>query len=666
MRSSLLLIPALVTAAACAKEPAPASAPAPAVRAPEPVAPPVGAYSEKLLDDVAQLATGHPLDPAKRTATLEALRAGTTTVDAFLEELVKTDDFASVVVPRVLLGELDFGPVNFRMWSLQNKVVDGQTIAFYRKPCDVKDTTEVVPWWDRTTKVRICNADYQPDTLTTKSGDSCSSIMARDSAECGCGPQLVNCVRDQAQSEQVFNSLYRETTGTIAHIVSSDQPFKDVFTTTYSSRDRMTEYIRMRDMLYAGKISKIPDLSKWPEQPVWAPRGEFWPGSQSGILTTKQYLYVSCGPRDRMRLIFARTWCTTPGSFGVTSELFSKLVADHTDIRFIGTGWQALAQQPGCTDCHARMDYGMQFFMGYPAITKSITPVPQQSRHGERGPIYMQDINDPRGDADLTPPALGELIVSQPEFGQCLSKLVGEHVLGSTASLEDRDQLLEKFKETGKMRSLFIAALRLYVQRNANAEQPTTPPVPTVTSRPVTEQVSVSPALAAQLVEHCADCHDDGAHPFLKGFEASHVLSRDVLITAANFVASGLMPANSVMPERAKDDMLTGMIADLAPDATWAQNAHAYWLGELAGSRVHHVGAVKERIAREAAYTLTPGDRARVVEDVLEGELETLTPALVSSVGQLAAASCRPLASTPDAYRDCLRRALRPESMFVK
>jgi len=55
-----------------------------------------------------------------------------------------------------------------------------------------------------------------------------------------------------------------------------------------------------------------------------------------------------------------------------------------------------------------------------------------------------------------------------------------------------------------------------------------------------------------------------------------------------------------------------------------------------------------------------------VVEDVLEGELETLTPALVSSVGQLAAASCRPLASTPDAYRDCLRRALRPESMFVK
>jgi hypothetical protein len=616
------------------------------------------ASSGPVRDHLALLALGRPLESAQRDRA--------SSLDDYLEMLVRDPDFARIVVPRVLLGELNFGPLSYYgMHALKSTVVDGQTVHHYRKPCALADSVEVVPWWDQSTRIRICSADYKPEGYKSKDGHYCSGTMVWSSPECGCGVKLVNCVRDSKHNAELIESLYQETIGTIAHLVGADAPLADVFTTVSSFRDRNTEYMRMRDKLYAGKIRDIPDLASWPAEGKWAPREELFPGAHSGILTNIQYLYISDGPRDRMRLVFARTWCSTPGSFGVTSAQFSELVAGHADIRSTAEGWKGIAAAPGCTDCHARMDYGMQFFMAYPPIGTSVTPILGASRHTERGPMYLRDIDDPRGEAKLTPRALGELIVKQPEFAACMVTRVQDHVLGSSATPEDRKVLLDTFAATGKMRPLFVAALRLFAQRAAMHAPPPLPAI-TVSPKATGDEVAVPVALATAIEKHCGDCHEDGKHPIFAGLATKRSLSRELVLTTANLVAADLMPKDGVLGNADKRAMLAQIIELLAPDATWAANASAYWLDQLAGSRTHQLSAVKERVATEAGYELAPEDRARTVEDVLEAELLTVTPSFMSELGQVALKTCRPLAADTERYRACLRKATRPDAFLVR
>ena len=653
MRSWLLLI-LIVGCRAEARE-MPASPPLLVEAAP--VA--AGASNERLLNDLALLTTGHPLDEKSRAA------ASTKPLDQYLSQLVHDPAFAKTIAPGVLLGEINFGPMSYYgMHRLKTTVVDGKTVHHFRKPCALADSVEVTPWWDQKTPIRICTADYKPEAFKAKDGRYCSGTMVDDVPECGCGLKLINCVRDGKHGGELIESLHQETLRTIAHIVDTDAPFADVFTTVSTFRDRNTEYMRMRDQLYAGKIRDIPDLASWPAEGKWAPREEMWPGAHSGILTTIQYLYISDGPRDRMRLVFARTWCSTPGSFGVTSAQFKELVAGHADIRSTGQGWQGIAAAPGCSDCHARMDYGMQFFNAYPPIGTSVTPILADSLHKKRGPIYMRDIDDPRGEAPLTPRSLGELIVKQPEFAECMVTRVQDHVLGSAARPEDRKVLLDTFTATGKMRPLFLAALRLFAERAAPT--PTPKPAITISGKPVGDVVAVPAPLAAAIEKHCGDCHEDGKNAFFADLTTKRSLSREHLLTSANMMAAGLMPKEGTLLKADKRAMLVQIIEVLAPDETWAANASTYWLDQMAGSRTHQLAVVKERVANESGYTLTPDDRRRSVESVLEGDLMTVTPSFMSEMGQLALKACRSLAADVTRYRKCLRTATRPDAFLVR
>lgn len=629
-----------------------------------PAAPVAAAPDARLLDDLALLAIGRPLDATTRDELARALRANEKTLDQYLTELVRDPAFAKTTAPNVLLGEINFGPMSYYgMHRLKSTVVDGKPVHHFRKPCALADSVEVTPWWDQKTPIRICTADYKPEGFKAKDGRYCSGTMVDDVPECGCGPKLINCVRDGKHNGELITSLHEETLRTIAHIVETDAPFADVFTTVNSFRDRNAEYMRMRDQLYVGKIRDIPDLSSWPAEGKWAPREEMWPGAHSGILTNIQYLYLSDGPRDRMRLVFARTWCSTPGSFGVTSAQFKDLVGAHADIRSTGEGWQGIAAAPGCSDCHARMDYGMQFFAAYPPIGTSVTPILADSRHKERGPIYMRDIDDPRGEATLTPRSLGELIVKQPEFADCMATRVQEHVLGSAARPEDHELLLQTFKSTGKMRPLFLAALRLFAERAAPARARA---AIKVSGKSVGDQVAIPAPLATAIEKHCGDCHEEGDHPIFADLTTKRSLSREYLLTSANLVAAKLMPKEGTLLDADKRAMLVQIIELLAPDQTWADNASAYWLDQMAGSRTHQLAVVKERVAIESAYELTPEDRRRTVETVLEGDLLTVTPSFMAELSQLALKACRPLAAEVTRYRKCLRAATRPDAFLVR
>jgi hypothetical protein len=313
------------------------------------------------------------------------------------------------------------------------------------------------------------------------------------------------------------------------------------------------------------------------------------------------------------------------------------------------------------------MDYGMQFFAGYPGVTISLTPVPAKSRHAERGPMYFRDIDDKRGEAELTPQALGKMIVSQPEFAACMVQRVSDYVLGDSTP-EDRQTLAHAFAETGQFRTLFVAALRLAAKRalDEHAPSPTAPVLPILVPRSIGDQVTVPDHFVARLVDQCGECHSEGSHAFLAGLEKTHTLPRDLLLRAGNFVSSGLMPKDSYLSPTERSGILNDIIGAVAPNETWATRARAYWIDELRGSRTFHIGVVRERIARESGYTLTAADRVGTIEDKLEGDLMTLTPSFVSLASQFALRACRPLVNKPAEYRTCLRRAMRPDGLIVK
>ena len=623
--------------------------------------------NEQLVDDLAMISLGRILEEPKRSETIAALDGKATTIDKVIDDLVRDPRFARVVIPRVLFGEMNFGPLSYyAMHILKTKEVDGQKVSFYRKDCTLADSVEVAPWWDAKHPIRVCKADYQPQGFKAKDGNTCSGTMATDVPECGCGPMLLNCVRDTRHFGELFESFRQEQLGIIAHVIENDEPFKQIILTKSSFRDRNVEAMRIRDKLYASPGKSVPDLSAWPVEGKYAPREELFPGAHSGILTSTQYLYMSDGPRDRMRLVFARTWCTTTGSFGVTSDQFRDLMGQHANIRSENAGWKELAAAPGCSECHARMDYGAQFMLAYPALGKSVTPILSESRHKERGPMYMRDIDDPRGEIPLTPEALGKLIVAQPEFNDCMVQRVEDHVLGTTASAADHEALLAAFTEDGKMRTLFRAALRKYVDRVQTSAPPVAAAAKPIAPAPAGDVVTFPEPLAAQIVNACGDCHDSGDDPFLAEFETKRTLPRELVLEAANLISSGMMPKHAKLERADKVSMLEGMIGVLAPDATWAANAHGYWLDEWLGSRTHHLSAVKERIGLETSYKLDEDDQARSVEEVLEGELMTLTPSYVTQVGQLALKACHAVIKDQAKYRACLRRETRPEAFLIK
>src|SRR5205814_291138 len=105
-------------------------------------------------------------------------------------------------------------------------------------------------------------------------------------------------------------------------------------------------------------------------------------------------------------------WCSELLAKNATAEQVLSLGV--TNLRQ-GDGWKKLAHMPLCTDCHARLDYGWQFFTGTPDITfGQLSYVP--SLHPESGPLYVRDADDSRGEGPLTPLGFAKLATQQPEF----------------------------------------------------------------------------------------------------------------------------------------------------------------------------------------------------------------------------------------------------------
>ena len=592
MGAYIALLAGMLATAGCGDRGEPATTTQPA---------PSSAPSHDLLVHLSILATGRP--PPDKLLDIAHQRS----LDAYIDALLATRGFAELA-PQILFGDL-FATNNTAlsgMGRLRTVESDGDPIYTLRDPCPRGSTVAVRPWWQPDAEVSICPDSYRPDRLADEAtGWRCGGIAATNRmlegnrGSCGCGPHLAFCFRDELHRSQVRDELEREVNDTIAYIVGNDLPLERIAAGNETLRSGTPDFFYQRDRLLRGELREPPSAST---PRAWR-RRELPPGDQAGILTTYGVLYNTDGPRDRIRDITSGLWCVEPSSTNVRTE--SVLSLGEKNLRE-GAGWKELAARPFCTDCHARLDYGMQFFLDYPSAVAGAYRIPVDKP--ATGKLYANDISDERGEGALTPRGFGELAVAQPEFARCVVRNLADHVFGPEVSPETQLALTAAFEETHRLKPMMKLALLRYAEHWS-----------TQSSRPrVTSAVAAAPAstadgllpvdgrLRALLDQHCVECHDERDVEPVTDFQPG-ALPTELIQEMLHQVAWGTMPkrATGLAPTDRSEliDVLVRRLWGREPE----QVAAAWYFRDHAALPVHRsVGKPSIGSPRANLLQLTP------------------------------------------------------------
>jgi hypothetical protein len=464
-------------------------------------------------------------------------------------------------------------------------------------------------------------------------------------------------------------SMKDELRRTTAYVVESDLPMERLFVGNETFRDRRAEFLYRRARIGALKIddaaAELDDLAEWPERGQWAPRPEIVPGQHAGVLTSHQLLNWSPDRRQRQRQIYEIMWCEGRNSFGATTERVFEL-SQSANLAFVHDSWKRLAHTPLCTNCHARLDYGFQFWMGYPDARASTHYVPELQAKGG-GPLYGHDIDDPRGSATLTPGAFAALAAAQPEFASCMSQKVVNYVLGDRATAEDRAAVSKAFAAKHSFKEAMRVALGRYAWRWMETGAAATPaPVQAATapSSAKADRVAIGGKLREQIDEHCVDCHDESEFsdssvtyglPFdFRGDE----LHRELVVRMTDHLAYRKMPKD---PDAMDDATRAGMV-ELLVNALWQDEAARseallYYLDRLRPMPAHQIDVALMAIDNNAGKR--SGIEWGLLERALYPDQAIMTPGFVATTALEALEAC----ATPgqDSSRDlvlCLERVM--------
>lgn len=634
------------------------------VVAPAPVDP-------ELVRTLAVLATSRSPSPAEVEQIRQRIDRGELTLPAYIDSLLASDAFVSDVAPLVILRQLmSQGALGApEGWALSH--TDGPDPIYYlEEPCKPEQAVSVQPWWNlidgKSDAVKICPDAYKPEqwTVNVVKGEpetSCWSEAGQSEPHgCGCGPNLLRCFTSQAQRDAFSDSLRDELRLTIAHEIAGDRPLEEIFTSNATFRDRNAEY-QMR--LYTAEAARRPvpeaalrELAAWPQRGKWAPREDLAPGENAGILTSPELIHYQLDRRQRMTALYDILWCDEPSSIGATPQ--SVLSIAGPDLQLKSAGWRDLAARPICTGCHARLDYGMQFFWGFANGNIQAYFVPQLQQTG-RGPLYGRDIDDPRGEAELDPRGFAQLAVAQPEFGHCMARDFAEYVLGDQVTPAQIAKVEHAFRPGATPgRELMRVALRVLVDtwpaRRAAPAAPLAPPPPSGRRR---GQVAVTGELHALLDAHCLDCHDHQAgRPDL----GTPQLDDRTVAAMLDDVSAGTMPKDQPLGERDRRAFLEAFIA-----ATWtgadAEAARGYFVDRataLASYRPEVAFALIHHIANASGKPSW-----RMMESSVRPNLQQVSPGMITVTGLEAIEACRKTSTTRAERERCIDHALELQNL---
>ncbi|MCA9541551.1 MAG: hypothetical protein KC620_21785, partial [Myxococcales bacterium] len=476
---------------------------------------------------------------------------------------------------------------------------------------------------------------------------------------CGCGPRLMYCTENSKQYTRVRRAVQREVDDTIAYVVNQDMPLDELFSMNGTVRNRDAEFVYRRARVAAGEDESVLDLKDFGKKAKLTPRTEQVPGQQAGILTAPSLIYSSDALRGVMRNYYTYLWCAEPARSRVTTE--AVLGLDVVDLR-VGDGWKQLAAMPICTDCHARLDYGMQFFHGYPSSVNGIDFRPSDSLKGP-GKFYGDNIDDFRGEQELNPSGFAKMALAQSEFAECMSRRVLDHVFGGSVDGKDFDAVLATFEKTRKLKPTMRTALQHFARR-VLAGEALPKPVAAAAAPPAagepSDKVTISDALRRDLDNHCMECHDEGDAFDFNGM----AFDRERVETMAELVAFEVMPKTP----RGLDDAVRRRMTEELVDLLWTKpetraQAMAFYCDGMRAYPAHRffsaMGAVKALAGGEKGVSVS------VVESSVRQSLQRYSPGFATATALNGLASCKAAGKTGEALVECIRRSTDPAAVIA-
>jgi hypothetical protein len=608
--------------------------------------------------------------PAELADWSQRIEHGGATLGSYIDMLLSSPTFSKVVAPEILLGEVLVGEarqLSFWTYQLDSKPNgEGEAIYFLTAPCKASDAVRVHPWWAMKSEVLVCPAAYRPDVWTTKTskGDehTCNTLDGSPGVGetgCGCGPNLVRCVTGDDQAHLRVAAAQDELRGTVRYVVEHDLPISTVFSGRSTFHDRTMEFVYRHWRIEADHLTDgalLADLDQWPEDGKWAERFESAPGEHAGVLTAPGIVHYVGDRRQRQWQIFERLWCTGASSVGATPRSVLDLgVANFQAGK--NEGWERMAKQPICTDCHARMDYGFQFFWAFPDPKVGAGHfVTSLARNGTRGMLYGNDIDDPRGEAELTPAGFASLALRQPEFGHCMSRDVVEHVFGADGTAADADAIGTSFDpEHTTVKQLTKAALLRWVAKVRAGDAPTTSYQAPAWSG--AGNVPMSPELASVVGDECGSCHYDGAQ--VQSFDGK-ALPRPLLLKMLAEISAKRMPKDHPLTAARRSVLLDSLIAHLWRADPDRAEAHAALATSVRPPGVWR-WSLSERLIRRAAGVPESTDRAwNALESAIRGDQATYTPGFATMTALEAIQACKDAGKKGPGFEACLRTATDP------
>jgi hypothetical protein len=626
---------------------------------------------------------GKIAEPQDLAAWAQKIDSGHASLDSYIDEILGTERFADEIIPALIFATF----ANVRnYYALPSAFVlkhptepDGP--LYLRAPCTAEQAITVHPWWDLDAEVKVCPDSYRPDKWTLAPSEhsyrtamtlSCDSQVGSPELEtnslCGCGPNLIRCLRDEDQYEEINRSFMAEIKRTTAYVVEHDLPMSTLFTSNATFRDRNVELYYRRQKIEALETKdvgeQLADLTAWPEGGQWAPREEIRPGQHAGVLTAPQILHWLPDRRQRQRGYYEVMWCNLRNSFGATTHKVLELNATGNNF-FVHDSWKRLAHTEMCMNCHARLDYGSQFFLGFPDSRAGTHFNPALQATGN-GPLYGRDIRDRRGEAPLTPLGFAQLATEQPDFQSCMANHFVNYVLGDRATGDDIHAIEAAVSGTRTFKASMKVALERYAARwrdDARASPPA-PVAPVTGAQPASPgKVAVGPVLRSQLDQHCVDCHDEAPYtdnpdgdnlPYdLKGNE----LPRPLVVRMTDHVAFGMMPKNQPLDPRMREDVVETLIDTLWTDPAARTEAEHYYLGRAHGLPAQQIDNALYAIDHSARAN--PNITWGALERGIWSDQSTITPSFLAISGLEALSACAQATRVRGVQLvDCLRDAV--------
>ncbi len=633
------------------------------------------------------------LPPGAATSDwLARITEGDASVDDYIEHLLDSPKVAATL-SRLLFRKAFTLESTYFMYPyiLAESEPDdrGTTVLYLRATpggdplpaCRVSEAERVRPWWDMNHEILVCPSAHKPEQFgfqAPPAGDgkvprevACSSygygaFLGRSATDldtlCGCGPNLLRCVRDDAHMVEVNQSLTDEVVDTVHRSLQNELPISQLLTSNETVRDRNAEFSYRRWLIETGADGKLEELPDWPDGGKLAPRPEVSAGQHAGLLTSNKLIYFDAGARQRLRTWYEYLWCKTPAALGASPEDVLSLKinkeGDNNLIDVDSDDWQELARRPLCTSCHARMDFGARFLLGWgDGVGDAFAFDPQRVQSGH-GPLYGDDIDDPRASGQLTTQGFAKLAIDQPEYGQCLAETFADHFLGEQARPDDVREIQRSYDGEASLKSMLRVAIRLQARQWAGRRHDGhagSGPLVTPDAQPNDGRVAVGPAVKGALTVHCGECHD--------GEMTVSVLPRATVLSMLERTAFMDMPrGDHQLSLGDRRDLSRTLIELLWSTPSDRETAIAYFVDHMRPAEVHNIHAALATVHQSAGS----GGAApvRTIQNGIAPRAEMFTPDFAAITAVEALSACRSAGHTEaNALRSCVEAATNPERL---